>query len=129
MKVNICHVYWTLLFVSFISSCLLFILVATESGVTDFSVRTLFDNDTVDTEHSADNSERLQNHGEQHEQTHGLNTNKKDENQEGKKHETVAEIHSSFEEEVSANNVDQPQSGDAASYIISPEPVSDITTE
>lgn len=57
--------------------------MATESGVTDFSVRTLFDNDTVDTEHSADNSERLQNHGEQHEQTHGLNTNKKDENQEG----------------------------------------------
>jgi hypothetical protein len=58
-------------------------LVAAESGVIDFSVRTLGDNDTVDTELSAKNSERLQNHGEQHERTHGLNTNEKDQSQEG----------------------------------------------
>jgi hypothetical protein len=40
----------------------------------------------------------------------------------------VAEIHSSFEEVVSASNVEIPQSGDA-SYIIPPKPVSDVTAE
>lgn len=57
--------------------------MATESGVIDFSVKTVGDNVTVDTELSAKNSERLQNHGEQHERISGLNANEKDQSQEG----------------------------------------------
>jgi hypothetical protein len=45
------------------------------------------------------------------------------------KHENIAEIHSSFEEVVSASYVESPQSGDAVAYIIPPEAVSDVTTE
>jgi hypothetical protein len=43
----------------------------------------------------------------------------------------MAEIHSSFEEVMSASYVESPQSsdGDAAGYIIPPEAISDVTTE
>jgi hypothetical protein len=56
--------------------------VATESGVIDSAVRTLGYNDTVDTAVLVKNSVRLENHGEQHEQSVGLNKNEKDQSKE-----------------------------------------------
>jgi hypothetical protein len=56
-------------------------LVATESGVIDSAVRTLGYNVTVDAAVLVKNSERPENHGEQHEQT-VVNTNEKDQSQE-----------------------------------------------
>lgn len=56
--------------------------MATESGVIDSAVRTLGYNDTVDTAVLVKNSERLEDHGEQHEHTVDLNKNEKDQSQE-----------------------------------------------
>jgi hypothetical protein len=43
--------------------------------------------------------------------------------------EHVAEIHSSFEDVVSLNNVEISQSADASSYIVPPESAPDINPE
>jgi hypothetical protein len=56
--------------------------VAAESGVIDSSVKTLGYNGTVDIAVLVKNSERLENHSEQHEQTIDLNKNEKVQSQE-----------------------------------------------
>lgn len=43
--------------------------------------------------------------------------------------EHVAEIHSSFEDVVSVNNVEISQSADAASHIVPPDSAPDVNTE
>jgi hypothetical protein len=58
-------------------------LVATESGLIDSAVKTLGDNDTVNSEISAVNSARLENREEQQEHIHGLNMNERDQSQVG----------------------------------------------
>jgi hypothetical protein len=56
--------------------------VATESGDIASSVRTLGYNDSVDTAVLEKNIDRLENHGEQHDQTVDLNKNEKYQSQE-----------------------------------------------
>ncbi|XP_069674150.1 SUN domain-containing ossification factor isoform X2 [Periplaneta americana] len=135
MKFHVCCIYWTLLFLSFISSCLLFILVATEGGVGESSVKVLSDNGTFNSEISVKSTGTLDiREDQQKDEIADINENEKDQNHEKfeqtqQKHENVAEIHSSFEEVVSSSNVNGQQPDDAVSYIISPEPISDITTE
>lgn len=57
---------------------MLFILVATESGVIDSSVNTLGYNDTVDSEVLEKNSEALEKYSEQQKQSVHLSWNEKD---------------------------------------------------
>ncbi|PSN48576.1 hypothetical protein C0J52_14660 [Blattella germanica] len=64
------------------------------------------------------------------EQTIDINNGNSDETIEQKEqeHENLAEIHSSFEEVIPSNNGDNLESNEAATYIVPPEPLSDVST-
>lgn len=78
---NICHLRLVKYFILHFS-CLLFILVATESSVIDSSVKTPGYNDTVDSEILAKDPETVEKYIEQQRQNVPLSENEKDQREE-----------------------------------------------